>query len=176
MYSIKNVQYFASREGQGLNASLYKGAVRVAQIHDAGDGGETQYDFGYDVGSRNEEKAFDAFVREWCETSGARQRRDIELAEYLGPDAPKDPELHLYTARGLWLIHAETQMAEAKFLKANSKTTTPFRLKGDAEGEWRMANAVYSPKLRNWLIEKFGDQIERIHDGQPPAADDAPSP
>lgn len=44
-YEVKNVQLFASPDGGGLNASLYRNGTKVALLHDGGHGGPLEIDW-----------------------------------------------------------------------------------------------------------------------------------
>lgn len=172
MYSLKNIKYFDSRNGQGMNANLYKGRDLVAKVNDEGRGGQINYYFQ----SREEQTAFDAFVSDWFNTSGEREKKDLEMAPYRDPNDPNAGNWSTAEIRDAWVSFTEFQVEEAKLLKRMSKKGTPFRLKGDPEGDWRTVNAPYTPEVEAWLKKQFGDQIERIHIEGKPAAESSPAP
>jgi hypothetical protein len=51
--TLKNVKTFQGREGSGLNADIYLDGVKIAHVHDQGNGGE----YFYDVFDRDKYKA-----------------------------------------------------------------------------------------------------------------------
>lgn len=144
-----------------MTCTLYKDNKLVCNVEDEGEGGAVLYRFK----TPEEANAFDAFVAEWGETTGARARNDIAMAPYRREGADIDAEEVKETARSLWLIEAEQKYEEEKNFKARLKTGTPFRLKSDPAEKWRWLNMPYSESVKAWLLKEYGDKIDRIYDG-----------
>lgn len=66
-YTVTISQTWEAREGLGFNGKLKRGAKAVAEVHQAGDGGMTDVRFT----NREEEAAFDEYVKLWDFTWGA---------------------------------------------------------------------------------------------------------
>jgi len=67
-----------------------------------------------------------------------------------------------------WLKKDNERRARAQ-IKRWCKTQTVFRLKGDEEGRWRTVKALYSGKVKQYLVAKYGDKIECVANEWVPA-------
>jgi hypothetical protein len=66
-YELKNVKTYDSRNGIGFSAVLYKDGKKIADVRDAGVGGEIDIDY---VGGRSAAKKEDADLIAWHEING----------------------------------------------------------------------------------------------------------
>lgn len=49
-----------------------------------------------------------------------------------------------------------------RWLKRNTRNKTLFMLNGDKKGEWRTVKAPYQPAVKNFLIKKYGTNLQCI--------------
>lgn len=55
-----------------------------------------------------------------------------------------------------------SKFEERKQLKRWCKKQTLFRLKGDEQGAWRTIKAPFDSKIKAFLVQKYGETIDRI--------------
>lgn len=56
-----------------------------------------------------------------------------------------------------------SKMQADKEIKRWCKTKTVFTLLGDIEGEFRTVKNVFTPEVKAWLVNKYGDKIAKIY-------------
>ena len=139
-YSVKGVKSFRGMEGQGFNATLYRGKIKIAFVIDEANGGCYHYDWF----NRAEEK----ILMDYCESLPKE-------AVYDDMEISVDPDM---------LVGALVDKYEndKKFSRL-CKTSTVFRLKGDPDGQYQVYKKVpFNEAMRKLLMEKYGDTIEDI--------------
>ena len=66
-----------------------------------------------------------------------------------------------------WVVsELVSKISEEKQYKRWCKTKTLFRIKGDKPDEWRTIKAIYSPKVKEFITNKYGDKVESILNDQ----------
>lgn len=172
-WTVKGVKSWQGREGIGTNCSLYRDGKKVADCHDAADGGP------WDI--------------HWKDTNVPRVAVNITIDDY---EAEKDengnrpekahsykgtPEEKLlvehangqqYEAYGTTMRHsADSIIAELcdeyetrKRMRARLRKATWFRLKNETyqEGEYRTVKAPWSQRVKDFLVNKYGDDLGEI--------------
>ena len=138
-YNVKGVKSFRGMEGQGFNATLFRGKVKIAFVINEANGGCYHYDWF--------NRAEDKILRDYCESLPREVVYDM--------DVPVDPDM---------LVGALVDKYESdKKLSRLCKTSTLFRLKGDPEDGYQIYRKVlYNEAMKKFLTEKYGDTIEEI--------------
>lgn len=137
-YGIKNLKTFRGMEGTGFNVDLHRGGKKVAFVFDAGNGGETSFEWV----SEEEEKAFN----DYCAAQPS------EVVE--GNTLPPSPSLIICRI-------IDEREVEAQYRKM-CRRATAFRLKGDTADQWRILKAAFSPAVERLIQDRFGDSVEEI--------------
>lgn len=138
-YNVKGVKSFRGMEGQGFNAILYRGKIKIAFVIDEANGGCYHYDWF----SRAEEK----ILRDHCESLPTQAIYDVEIAV--------DPDM-------LMSELVDKYENDKKFSRL-CKISTLFRLKGDPEGQYQVYKKVpFNEAMKKFLQEKYGDALEEI--------------
>ena len=153
-FKLKNVKTFKGMENDQLDADLYCDGKYMATFFDDGWGGGYQIEWA----SPEAEK----IVTDYCAAQPAYVSKDLI-------DAGK-PFTCDYSVEFLVddLFNAYQEEKEAKRLQRRAKTQVLFRLKGDAEGEWRVCGKnLLTPEkhqaARDAMTRKYGDKIERFY-------------
>ena len=151
-WTVKNVKSFRGREGDGFNATLYRDGKRVALVDDAANGGCYSYTW-FD---RNADTVVEIHVHGYKGEPRTYKGSPEEklFAEYCDAQTYKDKD-HVVA-----VLVDEYQAS--KWLRSKCRKQTLFRLKGDAEGNYRTVRAPYSDAVRDYLRGKYGDRIEAI--------------
>ena len=133
--TLKNVKIHKdmSRETDCFSATIYLDGRLVGAVRNEGSGGPNFYDWNdHDAGRR---------IAAWAkerDPSVQYEHTDLVIAELL-----------------------DEYSANQQLLRWCRKATC-FRLAGDAAGNWRTVKAPYSPAVKRFLVDKYGDKIERI--------------
>ena len=139
--TLGGIKWHKGHDGQpGLNANLLLNGKRIATIYDDAMGGGIEWRFNDD----------------------GDQQRIIGLAKIAVDEVTP----------GAWPCDALDAMVNAlledeerrKMIRKWSKTSTVFRLIGDAEGVYKRINAPYSPRVAEFLAKTHGTKIEMIWD------------
>ena len=139
MYEVKNVRNLSGGlEGDGFSAAIYRDGKKIGSAVDQGNGGAISYDF-VDAAER---KAMQDY---------ANSLPDMESESSL-----LELNLDIYVCQ---LIDAFELNQK---LKRNCAKMTLFTLKGDPEGEYRTVKAPYSPKVKAFIVGKYGDKVTEI--------------
>lgn len=163
-YSLKGIKTFTGNEGIGLNATIYLGKRKIADVLDDANGGDVQIHYI----AREEEAPFVAMVEAWFTASGEEQRWNEEMQKLCAGSDLKPEPARLISKIDQWIDARLADREREKNLKRWAKTKTPYRLKGDTPEEWRIIKSPISPKLIQYLRDKYGGQIETIY-GEPAA-------
>jgi hypothetical protein len=150
-YTIKGVKTFRGMDGQGLNATLYRGDKKVALILDEGCGGEMSFDFlDFMHGKSKEEDLFEIFI--------AEQKLKAD-------DTKKDEFGHterFYFDGAHWVNTSIDDMMYQKSLRRACKTKTLFQV-GDKIGtDSFMQIKGVDLKTRQYIEKKYAGQKLRI--------------
>jgi hypothetical protein len=141
-YCVKNVKTGPSREWGpkgSYTANLYQGNKKIAEVFEAGDGGMLD-------------------IR-WLDRQAAQEF--IKFAESQTYFCEFDKKTTNYSHE-LYIAKLVEDYETTKQIKRWCRTKTVVRWKGDAEGEYRTFKAKYSPKVKEAITAKFGDQIVEI--------------
>jgi hypothetical protein len=138
---LKKVAFYhrLSEETNAFNADVYIDGKKAATAENNGKGGETIIHF------LNPEVRKQ--VTEYCNT--------------LPPDTGNIPQTIDYIIDNL-LVQYLQEKETTKQYKRWCKRETCFRLKGDKEHNYRIITNPYSPEVKQFLVKKYGDQIEEI--------------
>jgi hypothetical protein len=140
---LKNLKSYSglSRETAAFTAALYIDGKRAADLRNDGNGGCNEMHF--------DDRALEQKFYDYCKSlppvpSGYEGMGDLEMnADFF---------ISL-------LVEKEEQK---KYLKTKCRKQTLFTLKGDKEGEWRTVRAPFSPKVKDFIVGKYGDAVSEI--------------
>jgi hypothetical protein len=138
-YQIKNVKSFMGMDFPGYNLSLYKGKTKIAEVINDGSGGMTEFRYT----NQEVKKEFETMLK--------------SLPEYdddFGEKSVIDEEVFVYILLNEYEIE--------KKLKRECKKKTLYRLKGDATDQYRFVKFEFTPKVKEYLIKKYGDNLIEI--------------
>jgi hypothetical protein len=157
MYSVKNVKTGPSREygpKGSYTCTLYRENKKIAEAFEAGDGGGLEVGW---IGDRTEVVEFKGFKQKmthdeldfvkFCETNTYECEWSGETETY---------DSHMYIAKMV------DDFLTTKQIKVWCRTKTVVRFKSDGEGEFSTFKSKYSPKVKEALKAKYGDQIVEI--------------
>ena len=159
-YEVKNVKGFMGEDCPGFNATLYRDGQKVATVIDSGNGGMTDF--------------------HWVDWQAPHV--DIKFTNDEGKEVsfkwtPEEAKLHEAIQGQTWSFEGKvmgqksTEMFVAELVgafendrrfKRLCKTQTLFHVKGDEEGSYRIIKAVYSKRVKDFLVTKYGDKVEAI--------------
>lgn len=142
MYTIKNLKTCQGMEGVAYSCTLYRDDNKVAECIQSGRGGSTNFRFI----SNDECTKLDVFC-------AALPHEPCEYDEWLHP-----VDAESYVAR----LADDFEMA--KKLRSWCKKKTVFRLPADKPGEYRTIAKPFEPKLKEWLVGKYGNDVEIINE------------
>lgn len=133
---LKNVKINArlSEETTCFSATLYVNGEKAGEVTNRGHGGPNMYHW--------LQPTMGKLVWEWAKSQPVAVPGCEELDQIVGKIL--------------------SNLEVVKTLKNRTKKSTWFRLKGDKKGEWRTVKALYDSKVRAWLIEKYGLNLECI--------------
>jgi len=141
-YSIKNLKTMQGMEGVAYSCTLYRDGVKVAECIQDGRGGCTHFRFI----NEDERKALDAFCA----------ALPHESSEY-------DSELYAVDA-DMYVARLADEFEMNKKLRSWCKKKTVFRLPADKPGEYRTISQPFAPKLKEWLVAKYGKDVEIVNE------------
>lgn len=160
-FTLNGIKTFVGRDGYGLNANILKDGKKVGVVLDDARGGEVDIDFK----DRNIEAEFMAFTAAWYNANGEREKSIAEFAEMGSSVTPENYTPSAKDMAETWINNFVDSAAQEKWMKAQAKKKTLFRLKGDKPGEWRNVGEV-SEKAVAFIRNKYGATVEVIY-GQP---------
>lgn len=163
-YEVKNVKGFMGMDCPGFNATLYRDGVKVAFLIDDGNGGEVSFDWVDRSGPRVEvpwvNHQNEAIVIRGCTVEEGK------LYDFLrGKTWNMGPELggkDIQTDPGYFVSELVGEFEDAKRFNRLCKTKVLFRLKTDKKGEWRTFKGAFTKQIKDWIVSKYGDQVESI--------------
>jgi hypothetical protein len=164
-YTLKGIKTFRGTDGDGLNATLYRDGVKVAFILDEGNGGDMHLQWFDQQATR--------MTIPWVDYQGKPctircTPEEAKLYEFLrgktwtfGKEFGK-PDQTIQTDPDDFIAElAEKTLNDNRFQKM-CKTKVLFRLKTDKEGEWRTFKSPFTKNIKDWIVTKFGDQVDSI--------------
>lgn len=133
-YGLKAIKMAGGEETPRFEAKITENGTVIGGTSNDGNGGCNRYWF--DNGTwANPPKAFDDFIKKWA----------IENKE-------------TFEVMDSWVYDKLDDHEELKKLKRWAKTKTPFRLKGDEKGSWRLLNKPYSKEVLFHILDKYGSK------------------
>lgn len=151
VYSLKGVKTFRGMDGQGLNATLYRGEKKVAFVLDEGCGGEMRFEFMDRMhGKSAEEDMWDAFI-----AAEKAKRDDTKKDEFGLTEAGYFDGAH-------WVNKKVDDLLNDKRFRKMCKTKTLFQV-GDkiGTGEFMGLKGV-DIVTRQYIEKKYAGQKLRI--------------
>ena len=153
-YCVKNMKTGPSREfgpGGSYTCNLYNGNKKIAEVFEAGDGGELDVRWigdrtetvernGYKFKATTEEVAFSKF----CETQ-------TYVGEWDGKTRTYTPDLYIAKLADEYLTNRQ--------IKGWCRNKTVVRMKSDGEGQFSTFNAKFSEKVKAALTARYGNDI-----------------
>ena len=158
-YTVRKVKTFAGHEGQGFNAELISDGIPVAFVIDEGNGGEPRFDW-YDR---------ERVRSEFADTAGGKTlARMIPKEEAVLRGHIKGQTRTAYgetfpLTMDVFVAELVGEHLMLVAMKRKCKTSTCYRLAGQAPGEYMQMKAIYSNGLGDRLRAKYGDKLECVH-------------
>ena len=144
-YEIKKLKTFKGMEGGGYNCDLYRDGIKVAEIIQSGDGGETNI--------------------QWTVKGEADKLREHTKDMYYPPELLDCKERPLKMGMDGFIEELVIQFEVNKKLARAVKTKTCFRRKGQNPGDYYTYNRMFSAEVKANLQEKYPD-LEVIYNEQ----------
>ena len=148
-YSVKSVKSFEGMEGYGFNANLFRGKKKVASAIDSGDGGEVNIRW-LDRQDNTEENLLKEHLAKLpkvkTEWTGCG---DLEIDE------------------GWFVSECVTKWEHEKEIRKmvkQCKIKTLYRNSNHKNGQYGILSAPCDDQVRNWLKNKYGNDIEIFND------------
>lgn len=157
-FTLNGIKTFVGREGYGLNANILKDGKKVGVVLDDARGGEVDIDFK----DRNIDAEFHAFTAAWFDANGEREKSLARLAEWGSAVTPETYNPSAQSMAETWINNFVDSAKEEKWMKAQAKKKTLFRIKGDKPGEWRNVGEA-SEKAVAFIRNKYGATVEMIY-------------
>jgi hypothetical protein len=160
-YSIKNVKMHRGHEGEQLaQCTLYRGKKRVALYSD-GDWGAASIFHWLDVKEKPVDIArHDDDGNPWTFKGTEEEAalwdhiKDMTWKGYDDRDCQMDPDVFV------------GQLIEVAELKKGCKNKVHFRIPNEeyGEGSYHTIKGKYEPKIKKYLIDKYGPEVEIINE------------
>lgn len=159
-YEVKNVKTFVGMEGKGYNATLYRDGVKIAFVIDEGNGGETNVQWLDYKAQRVGVSWQDYQGNPWTIQCTPEQAKTYEFirGKTMKLLDGKDSQISM----DIFLGSLMDDFENSKRFKRLCKNSTLFRIKGDNDGVWRTVKAVFSKRIKDYIVGKYGDQVETI--------------
>ena len=133
-YWIKGLKNFKGHEGEPLfQCTITKNGKKVGFFSEDSWGGNAQLD----MISKVEEKALTEYAKSV----------DAE---------PWEESYHSFIAK------IADELDQQKWYKRNCKKKTLFRIKGMKEGEWKTVNHPFEPRVKDFIVKKYGKKVDFI--------------
>lgn len=150
-YTLKGVKMFRGMDGQGLNATLWRGTKKVAFILDEGCGGMIRFDWVDRMhGESKEEALFEIFIAE------QKQKADNTKKDEFGKTEQE------YFDGEHWVNALVDKMENDKRFRKACKTKTLFQVGDKVGSEDFMAIKGVDLKTRQYIEKKYAGQKIRI--------------
>jgi len=133
---------FMSDETTCFSATVYVDGVKTCTAENEGHGGCNNYPWIYD------RSMFDK-VCEWAKT----QKFSFEWSS---GEKTYDSDLDMEISKVM------DEMEKIKQYKKWCKKETLFRLEGDEEGSWRTVRNTYEPRVKKYIMDKYGSKVVEI--------------
>ena len=138
IYGLKAIKMAGGDETPRFEAKITENGKVIGIVFNEGCGGSC----GYLMDNLRDHSQFEAFIKQW----GIDNKQDLEIMD-------------------MWVYEQLDNYEERKLLLRIAKKKTPFRVKGDPEGEWRTIGAPYSEQVKKAIEAKYGDKVEAIFVG-----------
>jgi len=154
-YEIKNIKSFMGEDCPGYNATLYREGKKIAFLIDSGNGGML------DVQWADRDVKYVSV--DWINSDGKPVTFKCHPEEKLIRDSIRGKTWD-FEGQDMGQIDLDHHLAclvqdaenDARF-KRMCKKETLFRLKTDPKGEYRRCPAVFSKRVKDLLLIKFGE-------------------
>lgn len=150
-FTLKNIKTHKGREGEGLNATIYRDGKQVGTIYDDANGGMVDFHF---INKGERQKFEDYCSQAWPKTEGAKYWliemkgvRELSTQDYM---------------EGFTNTFVDNYHTKKKLDRLAAKKTL-FRIEGDDPDGWRTVTAPYSEKVLAFIRDKFGDKLVAIY-------------
>jgi len=141
VYTVKNIKTFRGHEGHGFNVSLYCDNKKVAFVMDQADGHPV--------------------IIEWDDPSAEGVLNNhIKDMTYTFYETVNPMTADIFIAQ--LVDRVENEKAVLAQQKRWIKNQTVFHIKGEPEGDFRTVKSPFSKKIKEFIINKYGDQVEYI--------------
>jgi hypothetical protein len=164
-YTIKNFKSCAGEDGEAYSLTLYRDGKKVAAVINAGNGGETSFQW-FDWKSERvniEVINFDGYRhRINCTPEEA-----LMYAEFTGKPWHLPPEygdVERFMTPESFIVDLINRDEEMKALRRCCKKATVFTLKSvaDSDQPWITLNQKFSPRVKAILKLRYGDDLGEI--------------
>ena len=159
-YEVKNVKGFMGEDCPGYNATLYRDGQKVALVIDSGNGGEVDFQW-----------------VDWKATHVDINWKNDDGKDVTFKGTPEEALFHSVIVGQKWFWEGKEmgQKSTASYMaemvgafendrrfKRLCKNQTLFHVKGDETGSYRVVKAVFSKRIKDFIVTKYGDQVEII--------------
>lgn len=162
-YTIKGLKTFIGREGHGYNVNLHRDGIRVAFIIDHATGGEVDFQWL----DRNGKNWVECEVTRWDGkpetvrmTPEEKLLREFLKGKMSPPCFPGDVESQMTPVE--FVVSLITEHEVNQKLRKICKTKTAFRLVGDEALSYRAIPVVFTPKVKQNLLESLANQGKEL--------------
>jgi hypothetical protein len=133
-YTVKKMKSMPSRNGIAWSCDIYKGVIKVAEVYDAGNGGNVNVNY------------FNA----------------VSKLEFIKISKITCPEFD-FEQEGTFAAVIEDNSQAIKSLTRKCKTATLYQLAEDAGGEvYRSSKTPFTPKIAELIRAKYGANLHCI--------------
>lgn len=159
-YEVRNVKGFMGMDVPGYNATLYRDGVKVALVIDEGSGGETQFQWLDWQAPKVEVPWQDYQGKPWSVHCTPEEAKLYEFIRGKTWDSKVSGKVQMDI--GMFVSGLVDEYENAKRFKRICKDKVLFRVKGDKADEWRTIKAAFSKRVKDYIVSKYGDQLEAI--------------
>jgi hypothetical protein len=166
---LKNLKIAGGEETTRFEASLYIDGKKAATVSNGGEGGSHRYYFNDNaVGQQFREAAnaiktatlspknpYHAYVSSLVESLNSLNNRLSDQPN----ESLEETQAELTECNDTVIDFLVVSYEERKLLKRYCNKETLFQLPGELKNEWRTIASPYSPKVKKWLVEKYGDSV-----------------
>lgn len=160
-YSVKNVKTFMGREGEGFNATLYRGKKKIANVYNMADGGIFSYDF-FDSPPNTKRVSMKVrnFQGKFLDNVGTPEENLLQ--EFVN-QLPKDEQYGFFPDMDTFIDDLVYDFLNDKKFDRLSKTKILFRTTDTPKGNWSVIKMPYSDKLASQLKAQFGKKLLEVY-------------
>ena len=163
-YEVRGVKKHRGHEGEPLvECGLYRDGMKVAVYAEGDWGSEARFWWVDEKAKKVEVKGLDFSGKPFVLMGTPEEAKLAAHCASLPAVVEKGFAHPCYVTPDIFVSDLATAFDNIKRFTKVCKTNTMFRLKDTPKGEYRVLKAPYSGRVKEFLTEKYGEQVEEIY-------------